>query len=364
MSMPNMGNPALDLSQANTNAGVANGYIDPSGVWWPDPRDSQPVIRRDGNGNTTLSYRQPNGTWTTTPYTSPAAPGAGKPPNTRNDIPTQAGRDALARLQAILTQYGLGGLTQWVIDKLVSGATEAEIDIDLREQPAYKARFPVMAARAERGLTPLSASQVLEYEHRASEFFRAAGLPSWMQTGSPPYAQSLLARDISLAELSDRLQDGFLRVTTAPPEVRAMFGQYFGVSTDQAMAALFLDPDRALPELEKMAMTSFVGGLGNRFTVNLAQSKAREIVDTGVTEAQIWAGFAQLDQASPLFEETLSEGIDLTKEGVGVEAVFGTRPGSADVLERRRATRKAAFSGGGGGAENETGVYGFGAATR
>ena len=293
-----------------------------------------------------------------TPQPAPAPAPTPAPPT----IPTQAGRDALARLQSVLTSYGLGSLTQWITDKLIAGASETEIGLELYERPEFKARFPVIDQRRQAGLTPVNPTEVLAYEQQASQLFRAAGLPASFQTSS--YAQTLMAKDVSAAELSSRIEDGFMRVTTAPPEVRSAFGQYFGATTDQAMAAIFLDPDLALPELEKKAMTAFVGGIGDRFKIDVAMQTAREIADTGLTEAAVWAGYRQLDELTPLFEETLTEGVDLKAEKEGVAAVFGTQPGQAAAVEQRRATRSASFKAGGGIAAAESGAYGAGTADK
>lgn len=309
------------------------------------------------------------------PQSSPAAPGyqppasaaAPTPPPAAAPAPqqptlTNAQNDALARLNVVLNQYGLGSLADWVRSKLVQGASEATIQLELYDRPEFKQRFPAIAARAERGYGPVSPDQVLAYEQQVAQITRMAGLPSVF--GEPMYVQSLLAHDISVAELSERVEQGYLKVTEAPSEVRTAFFKYFGVNGDTALASLFLDDTIALPELEKMAMSSFVGGIGSRFGVDLGLAKAREIADTGLSEAAVWQGYRQLDQLSPLFRETLGESSDLSKEETGVGAVFGTEPGAENLLERRRLTRANEFGGSGQGGAYATskGAVGLGVA--
>ncbi len=305
------------------------------------------------------------------PAGAPTAPGAGPGAGTAPAPGINPGattpqspdlqRDALARLGSLLQGYGLNGMLDWVKSKLIAGASEAEIQLEMYEQPAFKARFPVIDARRAAGLNPVSVAEVLEYETRGRELMRRAGITqeSFM---ARDYLQGLMIRDVSLAEVQDRLNEGLLRVQNAPPEVRSIFGSWFGTNSDAAMAQLFLDPDKALPELEKMAATAVAGGIGKRYGLELAQGIAREIADTGVSDGAIWQGFAQLDSMRDLFSETISETQDLTMEGEGIDAVFNTGPGGQRTLERRLQSRSAAFKGGGNAAATEKGVIGLGVA--
>lgn len=368
MSMPN---PALDLSQNQAGQGgltpaAGGGYYDSQGIWWPglpgEHGGATPNIATDANGVSTINgqtYTQTSpGTYVgNVPGTAGGggAPPAGPPPL------TAAQQDAFARLNQILNQYGLGSLADWLRQKIVAGASDSQILLELYDQPAFRQRFPAIEARRAAGLTPLNPTEILAYEQQVSQLVHLSGLPA--SFASSTYAQDLLAHDVSVAELSARIEQGFLKVSEAPQEVRDAFSRYFGVNGDNAIAALFLDPDKSLPELEKMAMSSYVGGIGSRFGVNLGLSKAREIADTGLSEAAIWQGYRQLDSLSPLFTETLGERTDLTKESTGVDAVFGTQPGAEGTLDQRRRSRVNAFGGGGGGAyATSKGVTGLGVA--
>lgn len=311
-------------------------------------------------------FGQDIGALPTAPYeTGPGTRGGatGGANSQTGPLAPELNRDALGRLGLLLQQYGLSGMLDWVRGKLIAGASEAEISLELYDQPAFKARFPVIEARRAAGLTPVSVAEVLEYETRGRELMRQAGLTGNQFTSSS-YLQGLMGQDVSLSEVQERLQDGLLRVQNAPAEVRTVFGSYFGTNGDAALAQLFLDPERALPELEKMAATAVAGGIGQRFGVQIAQGIAREIADTGASDAAIWQGFATLDSMRDLFRESISETQDLTVEGEGVSSVFGTQPGAQKALTNRVQQRTAAFRGGGSAASTDQGVVGLGVADR
>ncbi len=290
-------------------------------------------------------------------------PGLANPGTTPPTTPSAtANGSALARVTAILRSYGLESMAEWVKAKLIGGASEAEITLDLYDQPEFQKRFPVIKQRQQAGLTPVNAEQVLQYETTARELFRRAGITGTALTSSD-YIQSMMGKDVSAAELNDRLQDGLLKVTTAPAEVRVAFGNYFGTTGDAALAQFFLDPEKAAPELEKMAASAYAGGIGAHFNVMLTAGMAREIADTGVSDASIWQGFANISNMRALFEETIGEtGQDYTAEGEGVGSVFNTQAGAQERLEQRRTGRVNQFKGGGGAAQEREGVVGLGVA--
>jgi hypothetical protein len=310
-----------------------------------------PVKRANGTWANLPAGQQPPGT----PVTPPPPPGPGTPP------PMAGGtRDALARMTTLLSQYGLGNMAAWAETQLRNGATESEVMLSLYEQPEFKARFPAAYQNQTSGYLPLNPAQIIEYEKTARELFKQAGLNPSMYT--PQELQSFIVNNVSLNELQSRLTNGLNKVAQAPAEVRMAFGQYFGTNSNSAMAQLFLDPTKSLPELEKMAQTAFVGGIGKRFGVNLAQQMAREIADTGVSDAAVWQGFAQINEMRPVFDETISEQVDMTAERQGVGSVFNTDVNARAEIENRVRSRSSMLSGGGGVASTEQGIVGLGVA--
>ncbi|TXH55384.1 MAG: peptidoglycan-binding protein [Desulfurellales bacterium] len=165
---------------------------------------------------------------------------------------------------------------------------------------------------------------------------------------------------VSIAEVSDRINQGFMAVKMAPPSVQEYFYTNYGVNSEAAMAAYFLDPDRAAPELIRRAETANIGGRAMQMDIVLGLDRSRLLADMGVTGSGAMSGFMALDQMRTLFSESLGEETDLTIEGTGIDAQFGLSPGARRDLDLRRQARTAAFAGGGEALMTSSGASGFG----
>src|SRR5690606_26025042 len=158
----------------------------------------------------------------------------------------------------------------------------------------------------------------------------------------------------------ERVQNGYQQVAYAAPEVREVFADYFGARGDNALAAFFIDPDRAAPVLRNMVTEAQIGGAGRQQGLMIDLATAARLRGTGVTEDEARQGFAAVRELDPLFTETVTEADDFTALGEGLAAVFNLDPAARRRLERRQAARLAAFQGGGGAAVGQTGVLGAG----
>lgn len=233
-------------------------------------------------------------------------------------------RDALAYIQDQLATYGIGTpeFAQKVWDFMVSTGTDDpnQIMLWLYEQPEFKQRFPAIEARRAAGLNAITPAQYLEYENQAHQLMRAAGMPPGFYDGNDDYTAFLVA-DVSIAELGARVEEGWARVSSAPLEVRQEFARYFGAEGDNALAAYFLDPERALPVLQGRVAQAEIAGAGAMYGVGgLSQVLAQQIAGRGVGFTDALQGFDQLSQLA-IFNETLGEA-----RGAGGAAVAGQVP--------------------------------------
>lgn len=275
--------------------------------------------------------------------------------------PTADQQDAKALMTDYLHQYGLDSLGDWAWSEIQSGKTLTQVTLDLRNQPAYKARFPAMDARRAAGLPPITEAQYIQSEGQFRDIMRSNGMPPGFWDNPSDYT-GLIANDISPVELQHRVQDGWAKVTNAPPAVRQIFGQWFGPEGDTALAAYFVDPTKAEALLTKAADEARTGGYATLFGMNVTQSRAEQIYNFGKTSDQAIQAMNQLNPLTPLFSETVSENKDYTKENEGLNATLGMDATSQNELQRRARTRFANTAGGGGALTQQTGVLGAGAA--
>lgn len=302
----------------------------------------------DGTGGTPYGFTPPP---SPAPYTAPA-------PTTQISPGDNAARQsAKAYLAALLDEYGLGSLAAWANDQIQQGQNVDYVRQQLELTPEFEARFPAIKARAKAGLPPISPSEYISYEQAATQTLRAAGLPKsfWDQ---PSDFNALLTNDVSINELQNRINNGFLKVSYAPQSVKDAFALYYGASGESALAALFMDPTRAEPLLEQQANAAFAGGYASMAGLNLNEAAASQVARfTNGNLNQMQAGFKHLGTLAPLFDETLGEqGHDFTASEQGIASEFGLDPTAANQLEQRRQQRAAEFQGGGGPQITSTGA--------
>lgn len=346
-----IGTPAADLPEWAKAA-----FFNVSGLTWDDVAagiqgGTQTLVRT----YTTNSYQLRDGGTAATPEQLASqqaigqlAPGQG----------SASQRDAYALVAQTLNQFGLGGLADWAWGQIVSGASSNETILSMQNLDAWKQRFAGNTLRQQAGLSTMSPDQYLAYEEQVRSLFRAHGLPIGFYDQASDIAY-LIGQNVSPDELNARITQAYDTVATAPPAIRQAFADYFGASSDQALAAFVLDPDKARPLLLKQVQTAEVGGTGRQYGFNLGRQRAGELVDFGVDRQRALQGFSQLDSLKPLLTETISETTDLTAENEGVAAVFDLPGDARRKLEERRDERVAAFSGAGGALSATKGLLGL-----
>lgn len=274
-------------------------------------------------------------------------------------------RNALATLADVLTRYDLDSLIEWAWGRIVDGAEANEILVELREQPAFKQRFRMIQAVADSplDLQPMSPADVIRYETEIRQTMRAAGFPPGFYDDPDDFV-TMAANGLGTQEVQDRIQAVYDRVANADQVVRDQFATYFGIQGDVALAMLVVDPERSRAELDRMVAQSRIGASAKRVGIGLVQGIAEQIVGAEISEPEARAAFGRLDLNRDLFTETVTEDTDLEVETEGVQAELSLAPGVARMIEQRRLRRNARQQPGGGGAVTDTGVLGFGSATR
>lgn len=249
------------------------------------------------------------------------------------------GRDALARLKQLFASYGLpDSLGDWAWEQLQQGSSEDEVTLSLYDRPEFKTRFPAIAQRVQSGLAPISPSEYIAYERQFRQLMSQAGLPPGFYDSNDDMT-GFIANDVSLAELSARVQSGFIAVKEAPQEVRDEFARLFGVDGDAALASFVLDRNRSTTELGKVIATATAAGVGWSYGMRLDMKTASWLGDKGKSAYELQQGFGKIQGMSDLFDEMATDTTDLTAKDTGLAAVFGNDINAQRSLEQRAQTR-------------------------
>lgn len=216
---------------------------------------------------------------------------------------------------------------------------------EIRNTNVYKERFAGIIQRQQAGLTPVSEAEYLNLERQYAQIMRAAGLPSGFYDRPDDFA-TLIARDVSVAEWSQRVQNGYVAMRTADATVKAELRNRYGV-TDGELAAYFMDPDRAMPLLETQVATARLGAAASRAGVDGVETQRLEqLARLGVSTQQAEQGFAAIAGDAELYQ-ALDAGESAISMDTALDATFAGNAAARQAIRNRKERRAARFQEGG-----------------
>lgn len=167
------------------------------------------------------------------------------PPMDGRDVFTRTLKDlgfSNAQINELLPQ-----VTQWQ-----SVYTPAQIVADLLPTTTvYQQRFVANENRIKNGLKPLTPSEYLAAEESYRATLRDSGLPSGFYDSSDDFA-GFIGQDVSPAEIKLRADAAARAVNNTDPAYTQALRDIYGID-EGMMTAFMLDPERALPLVEKQA---------------------------------------------------------------------------------------------------------------
>jgi len=261
---------------------------------------------------------------------------------------------------AVLRQYGLDdpGLIQNVYNVGKNQGDDAAY-LFLREQPKYRERFSGMELRRQKGLSPMTEQQYIQWESAFTSVMRNNGIPATFYDSPSDLAQ-FIGNDIDPEEVQSRVVKGVVAARQAPAEVKQALLDFYGIDEGH-LAAYWLDPspERGEKLLREQAAT-YVGGAATRARfAGLTRQEAEKVAAYGQSPEEVEQNFAALTQGRELLGGLPGQA---GEEAVSREQQIQYAAGSADAqseLARRAQRRKAQFAGGGGAVEGQTGVAGL-----
>lgn len=272
--------------------------------------------------------------------------------------PSGAQRNAYADFQQVLNRYGLGSMAEKTWKYIVENGTENtnQLMIWLYEQDEFKTRFPALA-KLQSENRAISPEEYINLERGYAQVMRSAGLDQQFFDNPSDFTE-LISNDVSVNEFQQRIEEGFKRVSTASPLVRDAFSRYFGVQGDNALAAFFIDPDRALPALNRMVTQSEIAAGFAEAGMALDVDYSARMADLGFDRKSAAESARRVFTLKPIAQQGINEaaiqvgsspavtagGSSMDEaEQIAVESLLDVNV--QEQLERRANQRRAAVAG-------------------
>ena len=292
---------------------------------------------------------------TTTPVVPPVVP----PTDTTGHTLTSAeiaNMDANTIFTQGLAEWGLSDLGPMVSALTAKGLNPSAIADSIRKTPSYAARFPAMAGMNASG-NSISESEYLAKEATDRQMLYTYLGPNAKAYDNPAQLGTLLTNFVSPVELQSRLQAVHDEVNSSP-DTKAWLKSTYGTS-DQDLAAAWLDPKLTADQVAKRDSASQIGGAGLTSGFgNLTQAQAELLASQGVTQNQAQNTFAKIGAYGQL-EQNLpgNDSGSLTQQQL-IDGAFNGGAAGAKIAQEQ-ALRLGQFQDGGGMAANSGGVEGL-----
>ena len=290
--------------------------------------------------------------------------------------------NADSNLKQTLDQWGLSKLQPLIDDAVFKkNITNAKELMDLiRTTKEYKDSFQGLVEHNKTAAQQMTEAQYLAASQSMMNTAQAAGLPDAFFTQAE--IGKLIGGQVSPAEFSRRIAEGYNAVAALPQGIQNQFMQQHGIGPG-GLLAYFLDPTKAEPVIARQALsanlqnTAQSAGLQD-FSSSQAKQLAEMVRVAGTTGAasdpysQFTLGKAQTAL------QTASKDVNLTKALPGATAPtvdtntligsqiagFGgtTQPVAQRQVQLAEEAKAAPFEKGGGYSETAKGVTGLGSA--
>lgn len=280
----------------------------------------------------------------------PKAP-AGKPGNYR--IRRTPGQSVLDWAKQTLGTWGLDDPA--ILDAIKNARNENDMLVKIRESDAYKKRFAGNIARAKAGFGMLNEAQYLAQEESYRQAMHAAGLPKGFYDSPDDFAQ-LMGGDVSVAEVTARADMAGTAMVNKDPEFVKAMKRMYGLTKGE-LAAYAMDPDRALPLLQRRFDAMELGAEAGRFDIDRGNKRwLNKLVSQGVDQGAARQAFGKVDaiegdvgRLAGLAGVKQSSDKQLANNELGVGGKKSRRRAKRDnALRSQERARLSGGSGGGG----------------
>ena len=259
-------------------------------------------------------------------------------------------RDIYKALEQKFKEFGLASLVPQIKEYIVQGYSGETISILLQESKEYRERFKGNEDRKKRGLPVLSPADYLGLEREYKNLFRQYGLPKDMFDSNQDLTK-YIAGDVSPNEMQDRLNLVRQAIRSDNPAIRDTYKKWYaaGLNEGDAMAAI-LNPDKALPELEKKARAAALGGAATQQGLSTDRARAEELAGLGVSAEDAMRGYGQVADIQRNAGTLASRyGMEYQGQRDAEDAVFLNNAAAAQRIKKLGQREAAEFGGRGVG---------------
>jgi len=264
----------------------------------------------------------------------------------------RAGQSAYDVLFTEFNQYGLGSLIEPLKNLITSGASSSELTLALRQTEAYKKRFAANAQRVASGLRALSEGEYIALEDGYQTIMRNYGIPSSFYAkdsmGRQEGFEKLIAGDVKVPELEQRVILGKERVLNGPPQTKQAFRQFFPSITDDDILGYVLDPEKGLQDIKRKVTAAEIGGAAIGAGLSTDLTRAEQLAGYGITGdiarqgySNIASGLERGRQLSGIYQQSPYN------QQVAEQEVFNLEGGTEAARERKKliGLEKSTFGG-------------------
>jgi len=206
-------------------------------------------------------------------------------------------RDAYLAVYKLFQTYGLESLAPKIFEYVQKGYSADTISMLLQDTAEYKKRFAGNELRRQAGMSVLSPADYLSLENQYRQELREGGMPAGFYDSTDDFTK-LIGMDVSPSELQSRISIATNATTLANPSYKQALKQLYGLS-DSQIAAYFLDPQKAVPLLQKQAAATAIGAEALKRGLELDAAHLEAYATAGVSATQAAQVYGQIAQTLP-----------------------------------------------------------------
>lgn len=184
-------------------------------------------------------------------------------------------QNAYELLVSMLEDWGLGSLATAVLKFLQDGYSQDQISFLIQDTNEYKTRFRGNELRRAAGLAVLSPREYLAVEASYRQIMASNGMPVGFYDQHSDWDE-WIGKDVSPQEISGRVEMAVDAANRLDQGTLGSFRDWYNVGAAD-LAAFFLDQDRAMPHIQKIAKAVRIGGAAYREGLAYGRERAEEL---------------------------------------------------------------------------------------